>query len=411
MNFYYICRMKSDSDISDWLAANANLDFPALLLKAGADNQLKQAAIQREAQRKARTKIPELISRGILFPSLLLAEQCTPENVARFHASLIDNGENVADLTAGLGVDSFYIANKASKVTSIEIRHESYECLVENICRLGYDNIKPVCDDSMLWIQRRRDESLPGFSTIFIDPYRRDKDGRKTVSFTDCTPDIISHLQLIMSSTSRLIIKASPMLDIRTAIDELSPFVTDVYIVASRGECREVLIVCDNTSHASPVIHALALDSDNRDFSFTFEEERSAVSSFASPAKNGYLYEPSPSLMKAGPYRLLSQRYNIHKIAPSTHLYTSSRIIPDFQGKIYRILEVLPFNKRSCRYISQSRTHVNVATRNFPLKASQLESRLQILPGGKEKLFGLSDSTATKLLILTEPITSQTSSP
>ncbi|MBR4735483.1 MAG: SAM-dependent methyltransferase, partial [Bacteroidales bacterium] len=69
-----------------------------------------------EVRRKLRYKVPEWYAEPSLrYPFRLSGEQCSSSETASYKASLAGQG-NVADLTGGLGVDSWAFAGCAKEV-------------------------------------------------------------------------------------------------------------------------------------------------------------------------------------------------------------------------------------------------------------------------------------------------------
>jgi len=142
------------------------------------------------------------------------------------------------------------------------------------------------------------------------------------------------------------------------------------------GEVKEVLLL--QSTGPTSVDNILAVDV-HRDlmFTFTHEEENNAEVSFCEHIQNGdYLYEPHSALLKAGAYRLLSQRYDLHKLGPNTHLYTHSEYRPEFPGRIFRI------EKAGCASGEIKGTKANVICRNYGKSADELRKQLRIRDGG-----------------------------
>ena len=77
------------------------------------------AITQIECRRKAKKKLPELAEK-IAYPTDVSIEQCSSEILAKFHANLFAGCDAVVDLTCGLGIDSFYIAQQTKSVVSID---------------------------------------------------------------------------------------------------------------------------------------------------------------------------------------------------------------------------------------------------------------------------------------------------
>lgn len=122
------------------------------------------------------------------------------------------------------------------------------------------------------------------------------------------------------------------MLDISLALKSLKN-VRDVYIISIDNDCKELIFIQDKEYIGTPVIHATLLDKNesSRTFSFTLEEERETVTNFHQPEK--YLYEPDVAINKAGAFKIIAKQFNLSKLHPHSHLYTSDTIVEDFFRK------------------------------------------------------------------------------
>ena len=130
--------------------------------------------------------------------------------------------------------------------------------------------------------------------------------------------------------------------------------------------------------------------------------ETDAIVSYSTPKDGAYLYEPYPAVMKAGGMKLLSATYDIGKLHPNTHLFTSEKKLASFPGEVFEIVKVLPFSKQTIKLISKEYPAINVATRNFPLSAPQLAAKLKIKEGGDRMIFGTTGHDGSRLLIVTK---------
>lgn len=348
---------------------------------------LALVAQQLEAQQQASAKWPALAAcASYFFPPRINREQSSSETAARFKSDLIRQfgGGSVADLTGGMGVDTYFISQQAARVDYCE--HDPALCAIaaHNFEALGASNIDCHAGDSLQFL-----EANPNiiYDTIYIDPARRDPQGRKVAAFEACQPNLLQHLGTLRCRCRRLLVKASPMIDLRQAEQQLGA-VSDIYILALKNECKEVLFVVPGTargeSHSAPAairclnIHSPAADAQT--FCFTREAEEQSSGAFAAEMDT-YLYEPNAALMKGGCFRLLSQHYGIRQLARNTHLYTDSRLLADFPGRVFRVLQPVALNAKSVRnLLPEGAAHV--ITRNYPLPADTLQQRLKLREGG-----------------------------
>lgn len=344
------------------------------------------------------------------------------------------------DLTGGFGVDFSYIASRLG-VKSMYVERQAHLCEAakENFGRLGLKNAivkngdgievlhsfaskKEAAASDSLGITEDQSRSLLktnlGLKLIFIDPARRDDAGNKVVSLKDCTPDVTVLQEEMLSKADYVIIKLSPMLDWHRAISELS-HVREVHIISVNNECKELLLVLSARNMgemeassadgaAGEVKHAgnLCIYCVNDAQSFVCDEldmESSSVKIAPSTLEEmQYLYEPNASLMKAGCFGVLSERYDARMLSKNSHLFVSQAPIEAFPGRSFRIIAISSFNKKELKRHLSGITKANIATRNFPLSVAELRKRLKLKDGGETYIFATTLSDESHVLVITE---------
>ena len=341
------------------------------------------------------------------------------------------------DLTGGFGVDFSYIASRLG-VKSMYVERQTHLCEVakENFGRLGLKNAivkngdgievlhsfaskKDDAASESLGIIGEQSQSLLktnlGLKLIFIDPARRDDAGNKVVSLKDCTPDVTLLQEEMLSKADYIIIKLSPMLDWHRAVSELNS-VREVHIISVNNECKELLLVLsarnmgemEASSADGEVKHAgnLRIYCVNDAQSFVCDEsdmESSPVKIAPSTLEEmQYLYEPNASLMKAGCFSVLSERYGARMLSKNSHLFVSRDLIAAFPGRSFRIIAISSFNKKELKRHLSGITKANIATRNFPLSVAELRKRLKLKDGGETYIFATTLSDESHVLVITE---------
>lgn len=359
---------------------------------------LESAVTQIECRRKTRKKLgEELENPRFYFPSVLSAEQSTGDELARFHASLIPAGSSVLDMTAGLGVDALHLARVASSVTAVERNASLCEALEYNAGILGMGNISVVNGDCVEYIEKYREK----YDVIFIDPARRSSDGGRVYGLADCQPDVVEILPMIQRCCGMLIVKASPMLDISQTLREL-PGVNDIYATGNNTECKEIVAVLNfNSKDGEPKIHAVT---GRYDFSFYRSEDAGAVACLSAPEYPGFIYEPSPVIMKVAPFRLLSQRFGILKIGANSNLYWSREYLRDFPGDVLKIERVMDYSSANIKRFAREYPAVRIAVRNFGMSAAELRAKLKVKDGGSLRLFATTAGDSRKILVVASEI-------
>lgn len=381
----------TDSRLHEFIRLHANDDSTSLLLSAKYQKEalkygfpLDFAVLQIELRRKGRHKLPGFINSPFsLFPSAVAYEQASNEYIARFHASLLYPADSkVLDMTAGLGIDAMAFADAKRMVSACELDKTKAELLYYNASVLKPGFISVYNDDSLSMLT----ESTTQYDVIFVDPARRDNNNNRKFAFQDCQPNIVQNLNTILSRTKRLLVKASPMLDI-TAVTNQLPFVSHIYVVCFKGECKEILIEIFPEACSDPIVSAVDLNETGiiSEFSVSKSSKDSVLLySSTDPDEGMYIYEPNAAIMKIGCWKELEQKYlPLRKIAPNTHLFCSSEYIVGFPGRCSRIKK--KFTKQERRILAD--TPLNIVTRNYPVNAEKLKSQLRLKSGGKDFLY------------------------
>ena len=379
------------------------------------------------------------------------------ETKGKPHEGVFSEEIGFVDLTGGFGVDFSYIASRLG-VKSMYVERQAHLCEAakENFGRLGLKNaivkngdgievlhsFLPKKDDSApdsLGITEEQSQSLLktnlGLKLIFIDPARRDDAGNKVVSLKDCTPDVTLLQEEMLSKADYIIIKLSPMLDWHRAVSELS-CVREVHIISVNNECKELLLVlsarnmggngdcnsfpdqnngsvlpsAEDSGHIEDTADAgnLRIYCINDAQSFVYDEMKMEESSvkIAPPVleEMQYLYEPNASLMKAGCFSVLSERYGARMLSKNSHLFVSMEPIMDFPGRSFRIIAISSFNKKELKRHLSGITKANIATRNFPLSVAELRKRLKLKDGGETYIFATTLSDESHVLMITEKV-------
>ena len=214
----------------------------------------------------------------------------------------------------------------------------------------------------------------------------------------DCRPDVLGMKDELLEISKCLMVKLSPMADISMVTEKLGRQCSELHVVASGGECKELLAVLDRDFHGECriVVCSDAGRADRGIFSFTRTEERAAPAVFVSgeeeASRSPFLFEPGKALLKSGAFNLISSRFGIKKLSRSTHLYlfddgsTASELAS--YGKVFRILETFPVNGRNIREAGRKYPYAEVTARNIRMSSEQLRSKLGVLSGDSIHIFG-----------------------
>ncbi len=394
----------------EFISANSKADPADLRLRLSGRElafDLDFALTQIECRRKNARKLPYFISHpGFLFPSGLAAQQATDQEVARYHATLAPSGSRWLDLTAGLGIDALSAAIAGHRVTAVEI--ESWKCdvLRHNAeALLGQDSdFEAWCADSQ---QIAEETDSDEYDVIFIDPARRGTGDRRLYALADCMPDVTRLMPRLLSIAPRVIVKASPMLDVSEALRQL-PSVSNVESVSHRGECKELLLICRRETRPRSFA-ARMIGADGAIESFEWQEnpdvDACGFSSVSRPDKDvkdypstafRWLYELDAALVKLRPDKVLSVRWpSLRKADPNTQLYLSEEKITEFPGRVTEII-----SRPAPRDLRKMKGEgMTVVSRNYPESAEAIRARYRFSENPHKFLYAFRlDGKPTMLL-------------
>ena len=312
--------------------------------------------------------------------------------MAHYKADLLQ-GDTFADLTGGLGIDTFFIAQHFTKADYVERQSELCELARHNFGVLGA-NIEVHNATAEEYLNH-----CSSVDCLYLDPARRDAYGRKTVGIGDCTPNVAELQNLLLQKAGRVMIKLSPMLDISKALEELH-CVSDVHVVAVNNECKELIFILERDFLGSPVLHCANLSTSQPTLSFTFEQEHDCPLRLADEPQH-YLYEPNAAVMKAGAYKWVSECFGVLKLHKNSHLYTFETLVHNFAGRIFEVEDWADYNKKVKSTLLAGVDKANLAVRNFPLSVDELRKALKITEGGEVYLFATTLRDGRKVMIKT----------
>ena len=362
-----------------------------------------------EVRRKLRLKVPEWYAvPGLRYPLRLSGEQCSSSETARYKAQvaagLAGTGRGrLADLTGGLGVDTWAFAQVFDRVLYNEMRPELAAAAQANFAALGLENVTVQCR-----------ELVPGGvasvlgdfrpTVLYLDPARRSSDGHKVFRLEDCQPAVLALLPELFAACPRVLLKLSPMADISLVCRQLGS-VRAVHIVAAEGECKELLLVLERGYAGEPVRYVYE--------SGTVMEIPGPAPESVAPLccstmnlAGSLLFEPGKGLLKAAAFDLPCG-YGLEKLGRHTHLYVGASVPEALLpfGKCFEVLEAVPFSNRALKDLGRRYPQAEVTARNLPLTSDQLRARLGCRSGGSVHLFGVHiDALQGNYLLVSRPL-------
>jgi len=349
---------------------------------------------------KAKQKLPSYFkTQDVLYPPKLNLEQCSSEQTALFKAAQIQ-GKSLIDLTGGFGVDSWAFSQSFEKVLYVEQNSLLTEIAQHNFGKLKAENIVVHSENAQSFLENFGKKA----DWIYLDPARRDSQNRAVAQIVQTEPNVIQLMPLMLRIANNILLKTSPMFDIQQAITDLK-LVKKVWVVSVENECKEVLYWLGRDKTDEILIEAVNLQPNKpiHIFIATKQAEEQAQIGYSEPLK--YLYEPNASIMKAGFFKKTASFYSINKIHPHTHLYTSDRLMEDFQGRIFEVERVLK-GKTAIKEIQQliPEKKAHITTRNYPLKVEEIRKQTKLAEGGEQWIWGLTLYDESKALLLAKRI-------
>lgn len=377
---------------------------PALLLfkyQGKVTFDLKMAVQQISARQRAAKKLPAWSENpNLLFPASISLEQSSSEETARFKGEGM-TGKSMIDLTGGFGVDFFYLSQEFEKGIYCERQPELFQITKHNLEQLG-----PSKGSEPLEGLDRKFEFFEGdglsflkktelhFDLIFADPARRGNGNQKLYKLQDCEPDVVSAWSLLRSKSDKILIKASPMLDISQAWSEL-PEIQKITVISVKNEVKELLLSWEKgKTQESREISAVDLGSENLKFSFDPKEEENAAAQLGEAEK--YLIEPLSGILKAGAFTLFSARFGMKKLEKNSHIYTGNQFPSEIPGRIFEVIQEIAPKKQEIKNLFPS-GKVNVICRNYSIKAEELKKKLGLKDGGEDFLIGTKTGSGYKV--------------
>lgn len=381
------------TDIQKFITQNLKSDTSDLILKGISFDGVTSKAIveQIESKRRSEHKLPRwFFSKNIYYPNKLNIEQTSSEITANYKAHLVA-GNSLIDVTGGFGVDAYYFSKQVENVIHCEIDTPLSNIVKHNYKALNTTNIECLNEDGITALKRLD----VGFDWIFIDPSRRNDAKQKVFLLSDCAPNIKTFQGLFLKYASNVMVKTSPLLDIKATLLDLN-HAKELHIVAVNNEVKELLWILERNFEGNLLVKTRNIQKNNsQSFDFLLENENEAQANYSEPL--AYLYEPNTAVLKAGAFNTIATSKNIKKLHKHSHLYTSDILI-EFPGRTFKIETKIPFNKKL--FSKQKITKANVTTRNFPLSVGDIRKKLKIKDGGYIYLFFTTDLDGNKIILV-----------
>ncbi|MDV7696131.1 RsmD family RNA methyltransferase [Chryseobacterium soli] len=361
-----------NKEVQNYINANLHSDLHGLLLKKSPfpDISMQEIVQQIKGKQTAQKKFPFLLKEGIVFPPQLNLEQASSEKTALYKSNIL-KGKTFIDLTSGFGIDAYYLSQKFEKITLVEQNSELLEIVSHNwgILEKKARFVNQKLEDFLA-------ENRNTFDVIYLDPARRDQNKNKVFLLEDLSPNIIEIQDKLISISNEVVIKLSPLIDLKYLVSVL-PNIFRIEIIAVKNDVKEVVVFLSGENSGQISCKCVNLESEESELEYQFGDEENAQSEYSDPEK--FIYIPNNSILKAGIFNVISEKFGLKKLHPNTHIYTSMDRIKNFPG---RVMEMEVIDGKQIKKKEQ----FNIISKNYPLKPEEIKKKYGLKDGGESYL-------------------------
>ncbi len=388
--------------LQEFIAEHAHAEPAALMLQTHRFPEIPMAfAVQQiEARKKLKIKVPSWASNpSLAFPPKVSVEQASSELTAQYKASLVQ-GASLADLTGGMGIDSFYFSQTVPKVFYVEQNPDLCRLAQHNFSVLGANTISVVHQEATDFLQNTAER----FSVCYLDPSRRDAHQNRLFLLEECEPNLVTHYALFAEKAAMVLVKVSPMVDLKEVAGKF-PSLHEIHILSVGNDCKEVLLLFREAPPQALQIKCVLLQAEQPAQIMAFEPIHPKLYPFTWSRPQSFIYEPDVAVMKAGgmgAFAALAAQFQLAKLHPNSHLFTSEKRLENFPGRTFRCQQSVPFQKKKWKKLGIAQC--NLTVRNFPLSVQEIRLKTKWKEGGNLYVFATTLTDDAKALLLCERI-------
>lgn len=359
-------------EVQKYINANLETDLHSLLLKKSPFEEVSMLEIVQQIKGKnvARKKFPFLLQENIVFPVQLSLEQSSSDKTAIYKSELLE-GESFIDLTSGFGIDAYYLSKNFKQISLVEQNSALLEVVKHNW---------KVLERNAEFHNQKLEEFLvqnnKTFDVAYLDPARRDLNKNKVFLLEDLSPNILEIQDQLLKMAKKVVIKLSPLIDLKYLVSEVKNLAR-IDIIAVKNDVKEIVLTMTKDCQSKINCLCINLESDEPCFEYSFGDEENASATFSEPEK--FIYIPNNTILKAGTFNLIAEKFNLKKLHPNTHIYTSDIENKEFPGRVFEmeIVEGKQIKKKE---------QYNIISKNYPLKPEEIKKKYGIKDGGNQYL-------------------------
>lgn len=308
-------------------------------------------------------------------------EQASSYAVSSYRAGRYAEFEQVIDLGCSIGGDTLAFAQAATAIgidldpLRLAIAQANLQALQLKAVFLRADLLSLLPFASLL-------------SALFFDPARR-ADHRRVFSVEDYNPPL-STLRQWLPRFPALGVKISPGVN----LDELSEYDCEIEFISLNGELKEAMLWFGPLKSAES--RATILPGRQ-----TITGNRSINDSCKLSEPKSYLYEPDPSVLRAGLVRNLAEQLDAAQLDPDIAYLTSGTKIPTPFARSWEVDDWFPFQLKNLRAYLRERGvgRVVVKKRGSPLQPESLIRDLK-LRGNDERVVFLTHLSGRPIVVI-----------
>jgi hypothetical protein len=320
------------------------------------DPALAKAALETVILRtKARAKFARAEAMYFIREAL---EQASGELISAYRAQRYARLATVADVGCGLGGDAIGLSTVAN-VIAVDVDELRLALAQTNLRAYGRTAQTVRADVTVT--------SLPAAGALWFDPARR-AGGRRKFSVRDYAPPL-SVIGEWLAHTPALGVKLSPGVD----LSELSEYDAEIEFISVAGELKECVLWFGPLRTAAarratllPGPHTLTA--------------LSLVSHIPLSSPRAFLYEPDPSILRAGLVTTLAAQLGAAQLDPDIAYLASDTLTPTPFARAFAIEDTMPFQLKRLREYLRARNvgNVTVKKRGSPLTPEELIHKLKL---------------------------------
>jgi hypothetical protein len=304
-------------------------------------------------------------------------EQATPYEVSTYRAQRYRGFQFAADLGCSIGGDTLALAS-VTRPVGLDLDELRLAMANKNLA-----NVNPESRGSFLLSDLRSPLPLKRSSSneveraLFFDPARR-KEGRRAFSVRHYHPPL-NVIENWLPNFQALGVKISPGVD----LEELASYEAEIEFISLEGELKEAVLWFGPLKTAAR--RATVLPGPH-----TFPAVALPVERLGLSEPQSYLYEPDPSILRAGLVGPLGERLGATQLDSEIAYLTSPELKQSPFARAWKVEDWLPFNLKRLRAYLRERGvgKAVVKKRGSPLQPEALLKDLR-LKGDLERVLVL----------------------